>query len=124
MQDQQWVERVRTLLARAKGPREAHWAELKTSIDTALGHAAHVRRLDERSQTPYPVRRRNFLAQIGLQAKHYGLADEVQAFIYATGATVIQELDIDQLAALHGWLSYWIEAMQTGCDSVMAPPAR
>ncbi|WP_411832281.1 hypothetical protein [Pseudoxanthomonas mexicana] len=64
------------------------------------------------------------MAQIGLKAKHYGLSDEVQAFIYAAGFRVIQELDNDQLDALNTWLAQWVDSMQTACDSPYAPPAR
>ena len=64
------------------------------------------------------------LSQIAKNGRYYGLSDEIQAFVYAAGYQVLQELDNDQLAALHAWLVQWVENMQTGCDSAWAPPAR
>ena len=73
---------------------------------------------------PYPVRRKHLLAQIGLKSRYYGLSEEIQAFVYATGALVIQEFDNDQLAALLDWLTQQADRADTACDSALAPPAR
>ena len=130
MPNRVWVDQVRELLARAKSPRSATFENLgalKTSIDGALAAAEAARQdgyLERPCSTPFPIRRRNLMSQIGLKAKHYGLSDEVQAFVYAAGYRVIQEMDNDQLDALNTWLAQWVDSMQTACDSPYAPPAR
>ncbi|HEY1129604.1 MAG TPA: hypothetical protein VGF12_09390 [Roseateles sp.] len=117
-------------MARAKTPRSASFENLgalKTSIDGALAAADAARQeacADRAHPTPFPIRRRSLTAQIGLKAKHYGLSDEVQAFVYAAGYRVIQELDNDQLDALNTWLAQWVDGMQAACDSPYTPPAR
>lgn len=129
MTDQTWVDQVRRLLAAAKTKERAAFEDLdalKSSIDGALRLVVDQRKVanGEPHAMPYPIRRRMLLAQIDRRARWYGLSDEVQAFVWAAGYRVIQELDNDQLDALAGWLSQWIDGMQAGCDSPFAPPAR
>lgn len=122
----QWIDQVRQLLARASDQRREAFANLdalKSSIDAALDAAKHARRQGAPAM-PYPVRRKHLLAQIGLKSRYYGLSEEIQAFVYAAGALVIQELDNDQLAALLDWLTQQADRADTACDSVLAPPAR
>lgn len=125
-----WVDQVRRLLDRAKTQQNSPFTDLnalKNSIDGALAlvpAARGERQLGTSSAPPYPIQRRNLLAQIARYGRFYGLSDEIQAFVYAAGAQVIQELDNDQLAALHGWLVQWVDNMQAGCDSAWSPPAR
>lgn len=126
----QWIDQVRQLLAKASDHRRDAFHNLdalKSSIDAALDAARAAPKVAVAAGSggvPYPIRRRHLLAQIGLKSRYYGLADEVQAFVYAAGAAVLQELHNDQLEALHGWLLRWIDCMDTACDSELSPPAR
>ncbi len=118
----EWATQVRELLARAAKPVPTGWEcldAMKVSIDQALQDVPK-----EASARPYPIERKHLMAQIGLKMKHYGLQDEAQAFIYATGAAVLQELDNEQLAALNCWLAKWVEGMHYAVDSPFAPPGR
>lgn len=122
----QWIDQVRQLLAKASDQRREAFAsldELKSSIDAALEAAKHARR-PELAAVPYPVRRKHLLAQIGLKSRYYGLSEEIQAFVYAAGCVVIQELDNEQLTALLDWLTQQAERAEAACDSALAPPAR
>lgn len=106
MENQLWVDQVRALLARAKRHNRAVFADLealKSSIDGAL------RLVDQVHETPRAHLRRHLLAQVRLRIKHYALADEVQAFVLATGHQVLESLDVDQLSALHAWLHRLVE---------------
>lgn len=131
MTDRMWVDQVRELLARAKRQHSALFDDLdalKLSIDGALAAASTARRAAKSAPpaapAPYPIRRRQLLAGIALTNKHYGLVEETQAFVYAAGATVLQELDLEQLEALLGWLQRQVDRMEVACDSPYAAPAR
>ncbi|MCX7563448.1 hypothetical protein OS176_07835 [Xanthomonadaceae bacterium XH05] len=120
------MNQVRQLLARASDQqREAfiNLDALKTSIDAALQAAKQARR-DGPHRMPYPIRRKHLLTQVSLKSRYYGLCEEIQAFVYAAGFHVLQELDNDQLAALLDWLTLQAERADAGCDSDLAPPAR
>jgi len=130
MTERMWVDQVRQLLVRAKTEQSVAFSNLqalKGSIDGALSAAQALKGERQRGAPlppPYPIQRRNLLAQIAQKGRYYGLSDEIQAFVYAANAQVIQELDNDQLGALHAWLTQWVENMHSGCDSAFAPPAR
>jgi hypothetical protein len=128
MADQKWVDQVRELLARAvRRHSDIEQDALEASIGKALASVGDMRREAMKSdipQIPYPIRRRTLLGQIHMLARHYGLTDEVDAFVAVAGHHVIQSLDNDELEALQGWLARWVDDMQSACDSAYAPPAR
>lgn len=122
----QWIDQVRQLLARANDQQREVFLDLdalKSSIDAALQAAKQARR-DGPHRMPYPIRRKHLLTQISLKSRYYGLSEEIQAFVYAAGFHVLQELDNDQLSALLDWLIMQAERADMACDSDMAPPAR
>ncbi len=128
--DRLWVDRVRGLLERAKTPQGNAFVDLealKGSIDAALQGAVAARGIAPASSAmpvPYPIRRKQLISQIGLKSRHFGLSDEIQAFVYAAGCETLHGLANEQLAALDSWLAGVVDSMQTGCDSAFAPPAR
>jgi len=119
----QWVDQVKELLAGAEKQRGAAFSSLdalKGSIDGALRAVEQGSQGKARADTtsiPPPTRRRHLLAQINLKGRRYGLCDEIQAFVYAAGHEVAQELGTDKLEALNTWLDRWAEAGDMSCTT-------
>lgn len=121
-----WTQQVRGLLERAKTPSQPTFADLsalRTSIDQAL-NAPRLHPDEHQRRQAIPVHRKALLTAIALKNKHYGLNEETQAFIYATGAEILQQLTLQQLESLDYWLAGMIDAIQHGCDWADTPPAR
>lgn len=122
------MDRIRELLGRAKQQQGEAFScldTLKASIDQALQAAEQTCKdtiVIEGHPVPYPIRRRHLLTQIGLKSKRYGLTNEVQAFVYAAGYELPQELSSEQLEKLHGWLVQWSEAGEMACDTAYELP--
>ena len=118
----QWINQIRALLARASDQHSEALAgldALKSSIDAALLAATQPA-----PGAPNPVARKHLIAQIRLKSRYYGLSEEVQAFVYAAGHQVLQELDTDQLGAVLAWVNRQIDRAEAACDPEPAPPAR
>lgn len=76
------------------------------------------------ADAPYPLRRKHLLARIAVKLKHYGFAEEVQAYVTSCGHESVYALDVDELTELCGWLTQRIEDAQCGHDWPDAPAAR
>jgi len=73
---------------------------------------------------PYPIRRKALLARIAVKMKHYGMHEEVMAFVHSAGFVSLYALSPDQLDELLCYLRQCIDDMEACCDSRYAPPAR
>jgi hypothetical protein len=70
------------------------------------------------------IRRRHLIQEAKLLASRYALQEHLDALIYAAGAEAITGLDLEQLEQLVTTLERMGAALDTACDSPLAPPAR
>jgi hypothetical protein len=73
---------------------------------------------------PSTVRRRAMVRNIDLAAKHYGLRQEIDAFLATADCASVAGLDDQHLQALSTWLSGVMDRLATAADHPDAPAAR
>lgn len=81
----------------------------------------HIRRMCGPLGT---IRRRYLIQQAKLLAARYSLQEHLDAQVYAGGAEALTGLALEQLERLVGVLERMGSALDTACDSPLAPPAR
>ena len=115
--NQDWAARVRRVLADAK-PRDSIESSAMRAWSTYEGASEQLAppMLD-------PSPRARMGREILRIAQTYGWQGAIAHFMDTKGASYLSDLSDPQLAELHGRMLGYLDAAQTGCDSIDSLPA-